>query len=243
MSALDGIVQSKQLKDGKIQHCSVKMNGGIVYLADNIILPKLEHLGKTDKTTRLICHLEYPDPHSAWKKAQEKGAKTAIELKEQFWGELYGVMKDVMGYEWSVSKVKVEDNPSSVGITPHILSPDCEAHTEWIQKVFGGEVKERFRTPESKKMMHCRMSFNGGQLFLCDKSCGPNTECAANGDKASDVVILHVSLPDPDVVWGKALNNSATEIVELKKQYWGGYYGSFRDPFGVQWGIMKSCGK
>lgn len=59
----------------------------------------------------------------------------------------------------------------------------------------------------------------------------------------SEGVVLHVCLEDPDMVWKKAMAYGCEQVTELKQQFWGGYYGCFRDPLGVKWGIIKHCGQ
>lgn len=50
---------------------------------------------------------------------------------------------------------------------------------------------------------------------------------------------LHIKLGDPEAVWKKAIASQATVVFDLKKQYYGGQLGCFRDPFGFSWGIVK----
>lgn len=240
MNALDGVVKSKLVEDGNLKHCFMEINGSTILIGDNNTHPALKGLVKNGKMTHLSCHLGLPDPYPMWEKFLKNGGKSTLDLKVQFWGGLFGSASDVAGLEWSMSKeTPKEDKATSTGVTPYILSRDCNQHIDWVQKVFGGEIKEIFRT-KTRKIMHCHLAFNGGQLFLCDRSCSPNGEDAT--EKSDDLgVVLHVSLPDPDLVWKKAMQNKAEQVEELKQQFWGGYYGCFRDPYGVQWGIIKNC--
>ena len=225
------------MKDGRLQHCAVEVNGSTVYVADGSACPVMKQLSKSGKIPHLMCHLELPDPYPLWDQLLKNGATSSITLKQQFWGGTYGAVRDTMGIEWSLSKaMSVEDKPNTAGITPYIRSSDCDQHIDWVQKVFGGEVKELFRTKE-KKIMHCHVRFNEGDLYLSDRMCSPSNGVEEN----SEGVTLHVVLPDPDTVWKKALGNDAGVIMELEQQFWGGYYGCFRDPLGVRWGILKKC--
>lgn len=215
----------------------MNVNNGLVYLADSSTRPELKYLATSGKINCLMCHLERPDPYPLWEKLLKQGATSTIELKVQFWGGTYGAARDTKGLEWSLSKtVPVEDKPSS--LTPYILSRDCDGHIDWIQKVFEGEVKEIYRT-QAKKVVHCRLTVNGDQLFLCDASCEPDGEKISAA--STEGIILQASLKDPDTVWKKAVAHGSEVIAELKQQNWGGYYGCVRDPMGIKWGIIKKC--
>ena len=52
--------------------------------------------------------------------------------------------------------------------------------------------------------------------------------------------LCHVNLADPDEIWKKAMASGATQIAELKTQFWGDYYGSFKDPYGFEWAVVKA---
>ena len=208
-------------------------------------LPALEFLSATSTTNRLQCHLDMEDPFVLWKKALENGSKVKIELKEQFWGGVYGSLVDTMGFEWSFSKKRAEDSKHPLmGVYAYIISSDCENHIEWIQRVFEGGMKAQFRHVDTKKVMHCDIAFSGGRVMICDASCGPSQEkeSEASGGESGTTskVFVQVICRDPDEIWKRAMVEGASEVVELKRQYWGGYFGSFRDPYGVQWCVMKS---
>ena len=242
VSALGGEVKAKESKDGKVRHCELDINGSAVCIADGTH-PALQHLAKNGKVTHLLCHMNLPDPQPVWDKLMQNGAESMVDLKVQFWGGTYGAARDVMGVEWSVTKYEsCEGKYTYPGVTPYVLSPDCEKHIDWIQKVFGAEVKELYRT-EAKKIMHCQLSINGGHLFICDRCCDVQEEGKEQEGKevSSEGTVLQLSLADPDSVWQKALSNKGEQVVELKRQFWGGYYGCVRDPFGFKWGICKDC--
>lgn len=239
VSALGGKVKAKRIKDEKIEHCIMEINGSTMYVADGTTHPRLTHIAKSGKIPHLMCHIDLPDPQPLWDRLLKNGAKTTIELEVQFWGGTYGAVRDVMGVEWSLSKANPNEEKCNFGgVIPYIHSLNCDKHIDWIQKVFAAEIKDIFRSKE-KMVMHCHVAVNGGQLYLCDQSCSPKME----GVKNSDGVMLHVCLPDPDMVWKKAMSNGAEQVLELKQQFWGGYFGCFRDPLGVKWGVIKSCGQ
>jgi PhnB protein len=57
------------------------------------------------KGTSVTLHLQVPDAESVWRRAIQAGAVPVIPLAEQFWGELYGRLKDPFGHEWTIAQL------------------------------------------------------------------------------------------------------------------------------------------
>ena len=265
VKAFNGETKVKFPEDGGlIQHCCVKINNGFVYLADDIKMD--EHKRETrGLNLDVVCHMDVPDPKGTWAGLIENEAESVVDLKVQFWGDLYGTVRDATGHMWSLCEATTPPSSSSNqtpsggyskarGVISYILSPDCDKHVQWIEKVLGGEVKER-RYTEAKKTMHCTMVVNEGTLMICDSQVdcsAPPTSKGEEGGTGNGVsstkdgpppdqtgFILHLNVPDPDLIWKKAMGNGGVQIMELKQQFWGDYYGTFQDPFGYQWSVLK----
>ncbi len=217
--------------DNKVMHCDLAINGGRIYLSD---------AQPSGNPSGLMVHMDVPDPKSLWQTAHENGASTTLELKVQFWGDLFGSFKNPFGFEWSVSERK--KRPSEVpgkGVIPYLCSPDCEKHIDWIKNVMGGEVKEIYRTPDGSKIMHCAVAVNGGFVYLADRTCTPDAKANSDYTGNPQGFLSHLEVADPNVIWKKAMGNGATEVITLEIQPWGGMFGTFKDPFGFHWGIMR----
>ncbi len=221
--------------------------------------PALNFLSSPPVTNHLICHLKMDDPYPLWKKALENGSKVKVELKRQFWGGVYGSLVDKMGAEWSFSEKESSESECPVmGIYSYIVSTHCEKQIEWIQRVFEGGIKAMFRHTESKKVVHCEIVFSGGRVMICDAMCGPDQENCTSSQSAPEsegnvdaaamttpTVVVQCHCSDPDPIWSRAMAEGAVVVEELKRQYWGGYFGCFNDPYGVRWSVLKAdecCG-
>ena len=55
--------------------------------------------------TSVTLHLQVEDAARVWQQALDAGAQTIIPLERQFWGELYGRLKDPSGHEWSIAQM------------------------------------------------------------------------------------------------------------------------------------------
>lgn len=234
-----GEVKEKYCTDdgSKVQHCAVGLNGYTVYLADQSCRSEQELGSLGGKPRYFHCHVDVPDPKAVWETAMKNGAKTIVDLKVQFWGGLQGTLQDKFGFRWSLSPPSTSECTNSPGVLAYLLSPNCQQHIEFIKNVFDGKVKALHHT-EGKKVMHCSMTVNGGELCLCDQlCCGENTEWPERGEPCG--FMCHLDLSDPDTIWKKAMENGASQVMELKKQFWGDYYGIFKDPLGYGWSLRK----
>jgi len=63
-----------------------------------------ESLGGTPVT----LHLYVDDADKAFQRAVTAGAQVTMPLKDQFWGDRYGKVKDPFGHEWSIA-THIED--------------------------------------------------------------------------------------------------------------------------------------
>ena len=85
--------------DGRLMHAHLKINGGSLMLHDDFP----EHMGGPAKEPAgVVLHLQVPDADAAWQRALDAGAQEHFPLKDQFWGDRYGQVKDPFGYTWSI---------------------------------------------------------------------------------------------------------------------------------------------
>src|ERR687886_1249688 len=88
--------------DGKILHARMRIGDSIVRLSD-------EFPGSSQKSpvslgaTTVTLHIYTENVDGLWQQAVQAGAKVALPLDNQFWGERYGVLVDPFGHQWSMS--------------------------------------------------------------------------------------------------------------------------------------------
>jgi len=88
--------------DGKILHARMRVGDSIVRLSDEFpgsIQKSPVSLGATTVT----LHIYTENVDGLWQQAVQAGAKVALPLDNQFWGERYGVLVDPFGHQWSMS--------------------------------------------------------------------------------------------------------------------------------------------
>ena len=87
----------------KIMHAEVALNGGVIMLSDDFAEDPAEAstpeaLGGSPVT----LHLSVDNPEPLWERAVAAGAEVTMPLERQFWGALYGRLRDPFGHEWSL---------------------------------------------------------------------------------------------------------------------------------------------
>ncbi len=95
-------LQRQTAPDGKLIHGRIKIGDSIVMLAD-----EFEGGGAsaptTVGTTSVTLHIYADDVDNLWERALAAGARIAMPLENQFWGERYGQLVDPFGHRWSIS--------------------------------------------------------------------------------------------------------------------------------------------
>ena len=87
----------------KIMHAEVAVNGGVIMLSDDLTEDPAdastpEALGGSPVT----IHLSVDEPEPLWERAVAAGAEVTMPLEQQFWGALYGRLRDPFGHHWSI---------------------------------------------------------------------------------------------------------------------------------------------
>ena len=97
---------------GKIMNAILDFNGSMVMLSDEF--PGSETKAPTSiGTTTVTLHLYSKDVDKLWEQALAAGARIAMPLDNQFWGERYGQLSDPFGHRWSMS-MRIEMSPEEL---------------------------------------------------------------------------------------------------------------------------------
>ena len=99
---------------------------------------------------------------------------------------------------------------------------------------FGGVEQVRHLAQDGKRVMHARLTINGGLVMLSDDFPDFNNGVASPDPAA---VMLHLQVDDADVWFERAVAAGASVRMPLADQFWGDRYGQLTDPFGHSWSI------
>jgi PhnB protein len=88
---------------GKLMHAQIRIDGKIVYLADDFP----EFCGGKSQSPRALggtpvtIHRFVKDCDAAVKRAVDAGATIVMPTQDMFWGDRYGLVKDPFGHSWA----------------------------------------------------------------------------------------------------------------------------------------------
>ena len=86
--------------DSRILHAHVEINGGALYLSD--FFP--EHGFPPVARQGFNLHLQVEDAQSWFDRAVAEGCTVVMPLAKQFWGDIYGQVRDRFGVTWAIGQ-------------------------------------------------------------------------------------------------------------------------------------------
>jgi PhnB protein len=93
----------------RLMHVRMRVFGTIFVFMDEIpeLAVNASRFHSPDRLggTSVSLHLQVADAESVWQQAISAGALSIIPLAKQFWGELYGRLKDPFGHEWTIAQL------------------------------------------------------------------------------------------------------------------------------------------
>lgn len=120
------------------------------------------------------------------------------------------------------------------GPTPQLVVADAETAIRFYREAFDADELVRNRAPDGR-IMHCELLVFGGRLLVVgDFDTDPISSPARLG---GTTVRLHLTVPDVDEVYARALACGATGVAEPYDAFWGERYAMIRDPAGHQWSL------
>ncbi len=127
--------------------------------------------------------------------------------------------------------------PETPGVVSTIISTNCQEHIKWLKTVFEAEQYELYMSDDTKRVLHCVLGLNGGILYISDTMTEEFSNVSA--EQGPSGFMLNLEMENLSDVWNRATSNNASVVVELKVQECGNLFGSFKDPYGFTWGLIK----
>jgi PhnB protein len=127
---------------------------------------------------------------------------------------------------------------SRLGVIVSVVCSDASTYLTNLKSIFSCHAKtiNEYKNDDGK-ILHSETNLFS-RLFYCNdfgvfQPSKPLQKGQLHGD-----VMLSLLVPDPKVIEKKALENGATSLFPVEKQFWGGDWGAFRDPSGVVWAVL-----
>jgi PhnB protein len=122
-------------------------------------------------------------------------------------------------------------------LSPMLVVGDAAAAIEFYIKAFGAVEFGRIPGPDGR-LIHAAVRINNQMVMLNDdfpEMChGKSSTPVGLGGTP---VTLHLTVPDVETAFQRALDAGATVIQPLEDQFWGDRYGVVLDPFGHRWSL------
>jgi PhnB protein len=128
-------------------------------------------------------------------------------------------------------------DPIQQPVVPYLTVEGAAALVAFYQRAFGAELQHRQDTPDGQKIIHARLLVNGGLVMLSDdfpEMTGSKRSPRALGGSS---VTLHLTVPDVDATFQRAVDAGAKVVMPLADQFWGDRYGVVEDPAGHRWSL------
>ncbi|MGA3209894.1 MAG: VOC family protein [Terriglobales bacterium] len=111
-------------------------------------------------------------------------------------------------------------------VTPYLTVTDVAKLIEFLQKVFGAEVKEKFMRPDGG-IMHAEVKV-GDSIIMMGQ---------ANENWKARPGTIYMYVPDTDAAYRRALDAGATSVMEPANQFYGDRNAGVSDSTGNYWWI------
>ncbi len=118
------------------------------------------------------------------------------------------------------------------GVTPYVNVEGAANAAEFYKTAFGATELLRMPADDGKRLIHCHLSINGGDLMLSDVFPEYGYD-----HQPSHSFTMHLQVADPQAWFDKAVAAGCEVKMPMDVQFWGDRYGSVKDPFGVHWSI------
>ncbi len=119
-------------------------------------------------------------------------------------------------------------------VTPYLTVKGGKAAVDFYSRAFGASELFRQTADDGERLLHSRLSINGGVVMLSDDF--PEYRGGAEAAPPAGVT-LHLQVDDADAWWDRAVAAGATVKAPLADMFWGDRYGQLLDPFGHSWSI------
>ena len=119
-------------------------------------------------------------------------------------------------------------------LIPYLCCKDTAAAMDFYKKAFGAKELFRFEG-EDGKIGHATMEILGATFFLSDE--WPEGSVFSPTTLGGSPVALHISVPDVDAFFDRALAAGATVLRPVEDQFYGDRTGWLSDPSGHRWSI------
>ncbi len=96
------VLNVARMPDGKVMHAALRVGDSMLMLNEE--MPEFGALSPlSNGGAGVTIHIYTENVDDAFNRAVNAGAKVAMPLMDQFWGDRYGLVTDPFGHKWSLA--------------------------------------------------------------------------------------------------------------------------------------------
>ncbi len=122
-------------------------------------------------------------------------------------------------------------------VTASVVVEGAAKAIDWYRKVFGATERGQRHLGPDGKVMHAELQLGSSVIFINDAMGGAPGVVRDGRSLGGSPVSLSLYVEDCDTVFNKATENGSKVMMPLGDQFWGDRWGSFTDPFGLNWSV------
>jgi len=235
---------------GKIGHAELKIGEALFMIADEY--PDYGAISaETLGGSPIKLHVYVANVDQFAERAVAEGATLIRPIKDEFYGDRTGQLKDPFGYTWVVAThqkdVAVADMQKAFDgffdageskpvkkfkregfqtVIPYLTVQPAVELVDFVKEAFG--AVESFRATGSAGGLHCEVTIGGSKVFI---GGGPGFDAKP--------AAIHFYVSDVDDVYARAVAAGATSVAAPSDQEYGERIAAVRDIGGNEWYIAK----
>jgi PhnB protein len=122
-------------------------------------------------------------------------------------------------------------------VTASVVVDGATRAIDWYKKVLGASERGRPHLGPDGKVMHAELQIGSSVIFINDAMAGAPSVVRDGRSLGGSPVALTVYVEDCDPIFKKATENGSKVTMPIGDQFWGDRWGSFTDPFGLNWSV------
>jgi PhnB protein len=118
----------------------------------------------------------------------------------------------------------------------HLVVSDPDSAAAWYATALGAQEISRLTLPDGKTLT---VELRIGDATIAVAGEMPGARMRTPASLGGTPSAFHLSVPDADAAWARAVAAGATEFEPLHDAFWGDRTGQFLDPSGHRWALNQ----
>jgi PhnB protein len=119
-------------------------------------------------------------------------------------------------------------------IAIHLVVTDADSAAAWYAAALGAQETNRVLLPDGTTLT---VELRLGDTTIAVAGEMPNAGVRTPASLGGTPSAFHLSVPDIDAAWRRAISAGATEFEPVHDAFWGDRTGQFLDPSGHRWAL------